>query len=133
MIKWFGSNDAATKQRVREGLSAISAVLNDPEPFFRNDVAKCNEVGALAWVLPGEKNDKGQFIIDICEKAVNYGCDICIVGTIVHEAAHHPALRAKDNTYDKNMCLDFAQNDREKAITNAENWGYFLRDLNGQL
>jgi len=132
LTKWFGSNSLETTNKVKSVISSVINVLSGP-PYFRTNQEECDKPGsdgglALAWVTPGEKNNQGRYVINICEKAVNYGCDICVVGTIVHEAAHHPTASTGDVAYD---LTEIEQLQTSEAFTNAENFAYFFRDLNG--
>merc|ERR1719464_473496 len=128
---YFGKNDAATRLRVKTVIGSIRDVIADP--YFRSNLADCNQYQALAWVTPGQKTGAGQFVINICEKAVNYGCDVCIVGTIVHEASHHPIARTTDVCYPLDEVKALAKKNPADALTNAESFQYFIRDINGQL
>jgi len=133
VTRYFGSNDAATRLKVKSGINSIRNAIAAPGPYFRTNVAECDKSGALAWVMPGEKNAAGQFVINICDKAVNYGCDVCVVGTIVHEASHHPTVSTTDYCYPLVDCKNLAISNPAHALKNAENFGYFLRDINGKL
>jgi hypothetical protein len=126
MTTYFGTNDEGARVTVKSVVDGLTNVLANP--YFRTNVEECNENEALAYVLLGQKNAQGQYVINICEKAVNYGCNVCIVGTIVHEATHH--LGTKDFAY-TGETLALAKSDPAKAQNNAENIQEFIRAVNG--
>lgn len=60
--------------------------------------------------------------------------------TIAHELSHlllgtddHPLNppAAKPKCYGARICLALAESDDDRALTNAENWGYFIEELRG--
>lgn len=100
---------------------------------MRTNIKECmNMVGGQpnAYVTPGQKNKKGQYVINICPRAIKVppGCKLCIIGTVVHEATHHPAAALGDYTYTTPKKLTHAE-----ALNNAENLQYFIRDVSGNL
>jgi len=116
MITWFGYDDASTRAEVKKVLSCITDALAVNGVTFHTPWAECERDGYLAWVLPGEKDYSGKYIINICEKATSYGCDACVVATIAHETSHH--CGTKDHAYDLPSLKAHAA---EWGTENAEN------------
>lgn len=54
------------------------------------------------------------------------------VQTIIHEASHI-ALKTKDLRYDKNGLRPCSAFPGDRALQNADSWGYFAIDVNGYL
>jgi Lysine-specific metallo-endopeptidase len=139
--RWF-ADESTTDEQMRAaiqtllaGFKKISAVLNSNQLVFSDEPLDRNKGGWKDWafVRPTEKMDvvyiQGAFL----KAGGSTGRMWICVETIVHEVSHR-AVGTDDNSYDyaglKPAKSTFPF---DKALNNADTWGYFCIDLAGML
>lgn len=132
--KWFGSAKTEMKNDVISGLQFVSNTVKTA--YYVNWE---NYAGYYGWVYPGEKMN-GNLVIHFGKVYFTSGM-ADRVGTITHEAMHHPPLRRRDRRHrrrdgpkqycDVPGCLGLAKSDPAEAQLNDDNWSFFIDDLVG--
>jgi len=132
--KWFGSSKTEMKNDVISGLQFVSNTVKTAYYVNWKDYA-----GYYGWVYPGEKMN-GNLVIHFGKAYFTSGTADRI-GTITHEAMHHPPLRRRDRQHrrrngpkqycDVPGCLGLAKSDPAEAQLNDDNWSFFIDDLVG--
>lgn len=139
--RWFADEDTTDEQITKAvqtllaGFKKISAVLNSNQLVFSDEPLDRNKGGWKDWafVRPTEKMDvvyiQGAFL----KAGGSTGRLWICVETIVHEVSHR-AVGTDDNRYDfKGLKPSKATLPYDKALNNADTWGYFSVDLAGML
>eukprot|EP00928_Gymnodinium_smaydae_P077946 TRINITY_DN6149_c0_g3_i1.p1 TRINITY_DN6149_c0_g3~~TRINITY_DN6149_c0_g3_i1.p1 ORF type:complete len:446 (-),score=51.60 TRINITY_DN6149_c0_g3_i1:83-1420(-) len=142
--KWFGSNDATTRQSVRYFLSgALNEVLSNVE-YRYNGPSCAPSIYAYVDYVPNPPACKS---IDVCAK--NYKdysppfpyivqlCDLYFkdteggkIKTLVHEALHHYPMDVDNKTYGIEESQALAKANPADALDNADSLCYFVADAN---
>jgi len=132
--KWFGSSKSEMKNQVITGLQFVSKTVKNA--YYVNWE---NYAGYYGWVYPGEKMN-GNLVIHFGKAYFDSGTADRI-GTITHEAMHHPPLRRRDRAHRRRAgpkqycdvpgCLGLAKSDPAEAQLNDDNWSFFIDDLVG--
>jgi len=132
--KWFGESSNDLKETVLGGLQFLADTIQNPFYVNWEDYA-----GYYGWVYPGETVD-GKLVIHFGKTYFDSGM-ADRVGTITHEAAHHPPLRRRDREHrrrngpkqycDVPGCLELARTEPDEAQLNDDNWSFFIDDLVG--
>lgn len=144
---WFGISSPVVRQRVLFVLASLSGMLWNVE-YTRNS-EECSKK-TYAYVYPeGEKarNADGQFIFHLCPQYFK-GSRYERIATHVHEGTHHEPTytldvcadpgEVRDSTnekcieeaYGRKTCRYVALNFPEKALENADNFAYYINELN---
>jgi hypothetical protein len=141
--RWFCDDGADTKavekaaRTLMSGFKKISAVLNSNKLVLSDD--PIDRAGGgwkdFAFVYKSEKLSV-IYIQDATLKAA-HGSKLWLAAlTIVHELSHRE-INTDDHRYDSDGKLGPGAGagalSAAKAISNADNWGYFAADLNGAL
>ena len=139
--RWFGgADDAKVKADAKtllDGFKKVSNLCNSNKLIFPddpNDRKSMSSYGKLyGSVWPG---GEGMFpviyLAGAFKKAGNSGKLWLCAQTIIHEATHLE-LRTKDHRYDTRGLKISTAFPHDKAIENADSWGYFCIDLCGYL
>lgn len=132
--KWFGSSKWEMKNEVIKGLQFVSSTVKTAYYVNWKDYS-----GYYGWVYPGEKVD-GNLVIHFGKAYFTSGM-ADRVGTITHEAMHHPPLRRRDRAHRRRAgpkqycdvpgCLGLAKSDPAEAQLNDDNWSFFIDDIVG--
>ncbi|BBU30067.1 hypothetical protein BTHE68_38010 [Burkholderia sp. THE68] len=141
---WFGRCDEATRQRLINGLSAISRVLKNLNAYnfvrwdpTRSTHISCtpntrNAIGAVAEVCAPDTVTHTIAIRDaFCDmRPMSYAKD-SMVSTLIHEASHFKdTMATKDWKYFMRECLPFGKANPEQAIENADSVaGYVIYSM----
>jgi len=135
MKKWFGSSSSSLKRTLIGGLQFIKKTIQNV-----HYVNWENEAGYYGWVYPGEKKN-GKLVIHLGRSYFRAGM-ADRVGTLTHEAAHHPPLRRRDRQHRRrdgpkqycgvSGCLGLAKSEPAEAQLNDDNWSFFIDDVVGQ-
>jgi uncharacterized Zn-binding protein involved in type VI secretion len=125
--KWFGADDQATRQKMRE--RAVKA-RDKIESFTLDNYARDDD--AFAYVYP-DKDDK-MYLGEQFAGAPETGRD-SKAGTLVHEASHYDSVGSTDDVehdgqtvYGEAGAEKLAKEAPEKAQENADNFEYFIED-----
>jgi peptidyl-Lys metalloendopeptidase len=131
---WFGSSDGGARERLLNGLTAISRVLGELAP--KNFVRYSDEMVKHLGCTPNMKNGSG-VVADVCgpDTATHTICihvDFCsmrefswdkdsMVSTLIHEASHFKdTFGTQDHIYHMSKALQFAKTNPELTLDNAD-------------
>ena len=140
---WFGDagSEAANKAVVATllaGFKKITAVCNantlvfPDDPGDRKSASKYDKLYGSVWP-GGEGSFHVIYLAGAFKKAGNSGRLWLCAQTILHESSHL-VLRTKDHRYDTaGLKPGTSVFSHEKALENADTWGYFSIDLCGYL
>eukprot|EP00929_Paragymnodinium_shiwhaense_P100676 TRINITY_DN6318_c0_g1_i3.p1 TRINITY_DN6318_c0_g1~~TRINITY_DN6318_c0_g1_i3.p1 ORF type:complete len:525 (+),score=82.62 TRINITY_DN6318_c0_g1_i3:106-1680(+) len=163
IMNWFGSrayDDESTRQRVIDILNSAITVLNNAHWKFPGP--QCSS-STYAYVYPGqstptrctasyEMNSRpctkynGKFVVYLCELYMNV-TDMEKVEVLTHEASHHATAYTDDVcikdchlprkyqeiAYGRDTCKDLATTLPAAALKNADNFCYYVSDVNGDV
>eukprot|EP00931_Biecheleriopsis_adriatica_P113026 TRINITY_DN8794_c0_g1_i1.p1 TRINITY_DN8794_c0_g1~~TRINITY_DN8794_c0_g1_i1.p1 ORF type:complete len:573 (+),score=91.22 TRINITY_DN8794_c0_g1_i1:59-1777(+) len=141
--EWFGHDDSsARRDKVRYTLNAVSRMLSHVD-YIPNSP----DCGATTYAFvypngPKAKNARGQFVFYLCSYyfKVDEGEKI---ETLTHEGSHHATAFTDDvcmdnlpqgrctTAYGRQNCRQVARQFPSRAIKNADNYCYYINDLNG--
>lgn len=138
--KWFGVRTKDRTNRVWVVVNVVNYALNSPNITWKR-VAGNPDFGAAlmpngGWDIQSVKqiiNTKG-YTVEIGDEFFKNGVDEQI-NTIIHEISHivvntedevyiSPG-KLGEKAYGKKLCKLLKDNDPDKAVNNAENYGYF--------
>lgn len=125
---WFGDDSEEVRKTMRKRTSkAIQHLEGMSEKNF--ELADPKEGDVYAYVYP-DKEDK-IYLGNGFDSAPATG-DNSKAGTLVHETSHFNSVGGTDdvdNTYGHGDCQDLAEKDPKKAQNNADNFEYFVEDV----
>jgi hypothetical protein len=121
--KWFGSTDDEARKRVRDRIAVVLKVnANYSAGNFRR--AEKPRPGIFAYVRPA---DPTRVFLDgafVTAPAIGANSK---AGTLSHEMSHFTiAGGTQDHAYGEAKCRELARTKPELALTNADNFEYFL-------
>ena len=137
--RWFLGTDGTAQQmtqaldRLRAGFKKVDTLCRSGKLVFSDEPGDRNGGGWKDWafVYSSEKMDvvylQGAFL-----KAGNSGNKTMCALTIIHELTHR-VLSTKDHRYDYDGLKPGRDIEFNKAINNADSWGYFAADVAGML
>lgn len=121
---WFKSAAPDVRAQVKKTAASSIAVLENAE--IRTNRHECNKQrGVLAYVHPGQKVN-GKYVIYMCDSSLDLS-EMEFVGTLYHEASHHPTARRDDVRYGRRECKNLGT---RSALNNADSHEYFVEDVN---
>lgn len=134
--QWFGKQEG-TKDQVLKVLNSISTV------FLKMSLRKGPKCGQeFAYTLPTTeaKDSKGRYLVFLCKDFFSMG-EAEQIATLTHEASHHETAYTEDEylsvngnkviyAYGRDNCLMLATQNSQKAITNADNYCFYINALN---
>jgi len=128
---WFGigADSSSFKEQALSYLSNIARILNNV--YYVNWE---NYPGYWGWVYQGEKY-QGKYVIHFGEAYFKDRNDANRIGTMTHEAVHHPPMYTTDHMYCYDSKCDdlkgLARDSKSKARENADNWSFFIDGVVG--
>ncbi|CAK8986034.1 unnamed protein product [Durusdinium trenchii] len=139
MMLWFGDKSTTSKKEVRRVSTQVNRLLSNvayeyPGPQCRENV--------YAYVHPNppyNKNDRGQYLFYLCDDYIKAPMGTQLE-TLTHEASHHETSLTDDvcykgsgsdclKAYGRVACQDLAKSDSKKALRNADNFCFFVNDI----
>lgn len=139
MLRWFGKYDMSSKKEVRRVVSAVHDLLSNVDYVYPGDKCRPNVYAYVYPNPPKNRNSKGQYIFHLCEMymKVDLGEQI---ETLTHEGSHHQMSLTEDvcykgegpdcrKAYGRVACQGLAATRPEKALRNADNFCYFINDI----
>jgi hypothetical protein len=147
-VKWFGA--LANSGVVSEGLKTMDKYLNNQ--CVRITFVRKN-TGQIVDQVPAEASDYGQVLPNIMTTTANFrktpkhtssGLRIFAMNEIVNAIASgdklekvnyvyhevsHKVLDTVDYKYGKASCKKLAINKPNRAVRNADNWGYYIAEM----
>jgi len=142
LAKWFGSTTPQTREKVLKVMNSLSSMLDNVE-YTRNS-PQCGS-NTYAFVYPRgplAKNNRGQFVFHLC--SVYFKSDEGEkIETLTHEGSHHataytddvcadpvPRGQCRVTAYGRPVCQEVARRFPSRAIENADNFCYYINDIN---
>lgn len=139
MLRWFGKNDMSSKKEVRRVVSEVHDLLSHVDYVYPGDQCRPNVYAYVYPNPPKNQNSQGQYIFHLCEMymKVDRGEQI---ETLTHEGSHHRMSLTEDvcykgegadcrKAYGRVACQGLAASKPEKALRNADNFCYFINDI----
>eukprot|EP00933_Yihiella_yeosuensis_P067330 TRINITY_DN720_c0_g1_i2.p1 TRINITY_DN720_c0_g1~~TRINITY_DN720_c0_g1_i2.p1 ORF type:complete len:524 (-),score=71.85 TRINITY_DN720_c0_g1_i2:278-1849(-) len=137
--KWFGRQaytNAHQRARVQKILNSVNNMLGNVEYVYPGDECEKN---TYAYVYPKgglgyTKNSRGKFIFYLCKQQM-IAEESVQIETLVHEGSHHATAYTDDvdfhgqTAYGRNMCMQLAREDPNKALDNADSFCYYVQDI----
>jgi len=136
---WFGEHaveDLHSRKKILGVIQSISNVLSMSTYVYPGKKCKPGDFAYVFSCMPShgghpprrEKDPNGKFIINLCETYMKVGMSEQLV-TLAHEASHHRWACTEDFMYRARPCKKLARSKPARAMRNAENYGYFIRDV----
>mmetsp|Transcript_76569 Transcript_76569/g.147862 ORF Transcript_76569/g.147862 Transcript_76569/m.147862 type:complete len:181 (-) Transcript_76569:81-623(-) len=133
---WFGKQ-AGTKEEVVKVLNSISTV------FLKMSLKQgpnCEKEFAYTLPKSDAKDSKGRYQVFLCTPLFKLD-EAEQIATLTHEASHHETAYTEDEhlsvtgskaifAYGRENCLLLAKQSPQKAITNADNYCFYINELN---
>jgi len=140
---WMGSSSESTRAQMLKVLNSLSVMLSHVD--YRTG-PQCDE-DTYAYVYPSGRWSKagGNFIFFLCDLYFDSD-EGAKIETLTHEGSHHAVAYTDDiclgkenrdgeckgeTAYGRDTCKLLAKTDPEKAQNNADNFCYYINDING--
>lgn len=132
LVTWFGQSSIAQKRQLLNGLAQLREALATVQFIYPSP--HCNP-GDYALVFPksaAAANRQGGAVLHLCDKYDRAG-DPVKLQTLFHEVSHLEPMHTIDVVVDGVKVYGFhgakhlAKHNDGRAMTNAENVGYFVR------
>lgn len=151
MTRWFGSgsfSSSTKRQEVLRVMNAVDHMISNVEGYYPGPQCSSNtyayvypraydcelsELGTRACTKVGEK-----YVFYLCALYLNRPSEM--IETLVHEGSHHATSYLTDvaftngqKAYGRSTCESLATNSPDAAITNADNFCYYIQDVVSQV
>jgi len=145
--KWFGEKaflEFATRNEIKRVLNSLDGMLANVAYVYPGP--GCSE-DTFAYVYGKStffsKNPEGQFVFYLCDLYLKSDKSVQIE-VLTHEGSHHATAYTKDmcsngeedcdgdmKAYGRSTCQTLATKHPEAAVKNADNFCYYINDVNG--
>jgi hypothetical protein len=133
---WFNPANAGGQSKYD---SSVTKTLKNMQTAWANSDYDCNppqcKASTFAYVYPGDKTQT----VYMCPFTFSYSVENEKMQTVIHELSHfnHIGINEmngfqqgeRDLGYGEDTCLNLAKSEPIKAMNNADNVGYFVRDV----
>jgi hypothetical protein len=131
---WFGGSSVtstANRAHIQSVMNSISHVLSSSAFVYPGSDCGRGDIAYVYSACDGEGGDRdrnGRYLINLCPVYWELSKAEQIV-TLAHEASHHSAACTEDVKYGISSCRQLAFWRPQSALRNADNFGYFVRDV----
>lgn len=137
---WFGALNQQSYNHVSGGLQQLHQALQSSGLTFvlREDIVNhyVNNEDPLGDMIEGKSTENvygyvwghqagSGYRVVLCNQFLQDPTPLEAAQTMYHELTHK-VLKTKDHGYGRDKSHGFATHDQEKALTNADNWGYYV-------
>jgi len=139
MMLWFGDKSTSAKKEVRRIANQVNRLLSNVDYKYPGPQCQANVYAYVHPNPPHNKNKRGQYLFYLCEDYMT--ADMATqLETLTHEASHHEMSLTDDvcykgeppdclKAYGRVACLGLANTDPSKALKNADNFCFFVNDI----
>lgn len=139
--RWFGRDGPTERKEARRVLNSVSSMLSNVVYRVRSPDCADNTYAFVYPSGPDSRSKDGKFPFYLCPLYFKVD-ESEQIETLTHEGSHHATAYTDDvcadsapqgscrKAYGRRVCEEVARTYPRRAIMNADNYCYYINDLN---